>query len=236
MRLKNWRPCWKRRGVEEMANCCSHALQFEALDEDIHTAFIRALIGQNKTKMALDHYKKARDILYENLGVAPSTELREIYEELLKQTHHQEMDLTAIERDLAEEESQGAFLCEYGVFRKTYRLEIRRSARLGISVYIALITVVPRDGDLDIGSQAYLDIINQGMDYLEEVLLHSLRSGDVISRYSGSQFIVLLPTCQYETAKMVMQRIENNFYKTGCNRGVKLHYSLDEMEETQRHA
>lgn len=221
---------------EEMANCCSHALQFEALDEDIHTAFIRALIGQNKTKMALDHYKKARDILYENLGVAPSTELREIYEELLKQTHHQEMDLTAIERDLAEEESQGAFLCEYGVFRKTYRLEIRRSARLGISVYIALITVVPRDGDLDIGSQAYLDIINQGMDQLEEVLLHSLRSGDVISRYSGSQFIVLLPTCQYETAKMVMQRIENNYYKTGCNRGVKLHYSLDEMEETQRHA
>ncbi len=103
-------------------------------------------------------------------------------------------------------------------------------------MYIALITVVPRDEDVDIGSQAYLDIINQGMDHLEEVLLHSLRSGDVISRYSGSQFIVLLPTCQYETAKMVMRRIENNYYKTGCDRGVKLQYSLDEMEETQRHA
>ncbi|MGL4284376.1 diguanylate cyclase domain-containing protein [Eubacterium aggregans] len=63
-------------------------------------------------------------------------------------------------------------------------------------------------------SPAYLGIINDGMDALEEVLLGSLRSGDVISRYSGSQFIVRLPTCQYETAKIVMERIKTNYYNT----------------------
>jgi DNA-binding SARP family transcriptional activator len=213
---------------EAVAERCRAVLTLDALDEGIHTAFIKALMEQGKSKLAMEQYKKAEDILYENLGVKPSKELRDIYEELLKQTHSQEMDLAAIEHELREDSQPGAFLCEYGVFKKTYHLELRRASRLGVSVYIALITVIP-SVNIQMDSPAYLNIINTGMDRLENILLTRLRSGDVISRYSGSQFIVLLPTCQYETAKMVMERIRTAYFDTKKKSKVRLSYSLQEM-------
>lgn len=222
----------KEQRYKEMARWCTVALQYEPLDEDIHTDLIKALIGQNKLKMAMDHYKDTEALLYENLGVAPSDELRRTYEALLKETNSQQMDLKAIEEELTENNESGAFLCDFGVFKKTYNLEMRRAARLGLSVFVVLITVGPA-GKMTVASPNYLEVINDGMDRLERVLLGCLRSGDVISRYSGAQFIILLPTCQYETTKMVIQRIEDNFYETGDKQipKVKLHYSLDEMDE-----
>lgn len=214
----------------EMGQICGYALQLDNLEESIHCYFIKALIYQKKFKLAAEQYKKAVDMLYENLGVSPSAELREVYNELLKQTHEEEKNINAIQQELNDDADKGAFLCEYGVFKKTYHLEKRRAERMGISVFLSLITVSP---SLDIrpDSQAYLNIIGEGMERLEYTLLHSLRSGDVISKYSGTQYIVLLPTCQYETAKMVMKRIEDSYMAYDKKKPkVRLQYSLDEMD------
>ncbi|MEG0591140.1 MAG: diguanylate cyclase, partial [Lachnospiraceae bacterium] len=72
--------------------------------------------------------------------------------------------------------------------------------------------------------------IYTNMEQLKKVLLSSLRSGDVIARYSGTQFIVLLPTCQYETAKKVMNRIDKLFYSENRRSKIRLQYSMNEIE------
>lgn len=212
---------------EEMNDVCSHALKLELLDEDLYCLSVQSLICQNKLNLAREQYRKAVDTLYENLGLTPSRNLRKVYEELLKQTHEEEMSLQAIKDEMDEEAGGGAFLCEYGVFRKLYQLEKRRAERLGISEYLALVTVLPVQ-EMKVDSQTYLALIVEAMQLLEQVLGRSLRSGDVITKYSGSQYLILLPTCQYETAKMVIRRIEESFYSTN-KRKVKLHFSLDEM-------
>ena len=215
---------------DDMADWCSAALRIEPLDEELHTAMIRVLVAQNKTKMALDHYQEAKSLLYENLGVSPSEELRDIYLKLLEETNTQEMDISAIVKDLAKDEEHGAFICEYGVFKKIYHLESRRTGRLGISVFLLLVTVEPK-ATLASSSKAYLDIVSESMIRLEDVLYHCLRSGDVVSQYSGSQYIVLLPTCQYETTKRVIKRIEKRFYDTSRKLHTKLTFSFCEVEE-----
>lgn len=215
---------------EEMGQMCNYALQLDNLDEYLHCYFIMALIHQKKFKLAAEQYKKAVDNLYENLGVSPSEGLRRVYGELLKQTNEQAKSIDDIQKELTREENTGAFLCEYGVFREAYHLEKRRASRMGISVYLGLITVVPVLNVKE-GSPIYLNIIRDGMEQLEKVLLHCLRSGDVISKFSGTQYIILLPTCQYETAKMVMNRIEEAYQlETKGKAKVKLRYSLDEMD------
>ena len=215
---------------DDMADWCNAALRIEPLDEELHTALIRVLVAQNKTKMALDHYQEAKSLLYENLGVSPSEELRDIYMKLLEETNTQEMDIGAIVKDLAKDEEHGAFICEYGVFKKIYHLESRRTGRLGISVFLLLVTVEPTAA-LATSSKAYLDIVSESMVRLEDVLYHSLRSGDVVSQYSGAQYIVLLPTCQYETTKRVIKRIEKRFYNTSRKQHTKLTFSFCEVEE-----
>ena len=83
-------------------------------------------------------------------------------------------------------------------------------------------------------SDRYLKLINVGMDLMEKVLMDSLRTGDVISRYSGNQFIVMLPNCQYDSSQMIMKRIQNNFYSRDSRLRVKIRYSVDEIDFSRK--
>ena len=54
-------------------------------------------------------------------------------------------------------------------------------------------------------------LIEQGMKNLKNTLKKVLRIGDVAARYSDSQFIVLLPTCTYESSVAVAKRVTEHF-------------------------
>ena len=75
-----------------------------------------------------------------------------------------------------------------------------------------------------------MPLLNVAMDQLLEAIKNSLRKGDVVSRYSGMQYVVMLPALTYEDGEMVMNRITNNFYKQIRRKPVKLHYRLQQLE------
>ncbi len=212
---------------EEMEAVCGEALKAESLEEMIHYYFIKSLIRQRKYKLAKEQYRKTTDILYENLGVTPSEELRDLYKELLKETHEEETDIRNI-IDHMDEARSGAFICDYGVFKEIYQFERKRSTRMGISVFLILVTVSAKN-ELKNDSLEYLRMIKGGLDAIGSVLVRVLRAGDVVSQYSGSQYIVLLPTLQQETAKIVIDRIERAFAEKLESKKVKLDFSLSEM-------
>lgn len=215
---------------DEMEDVCQNAVNQEPLDEDLHCFLLKALIGSNKQKLALERYREIEDLLYENLGVKPSGELLALYEEMMKQQHDHEKDIGIIQMELKKDhEMSGAFLCEYGIFKKTYELELRRAGRLGMSVFLSLISLYPM-AEMKKESSEYLRLINGGMAQMENVLLDSLRFGDVITRYSVNQYLVMLPGCQYENARMVLERVKSRFYSLHRRSKVRIHYSFDEME------
>lgn len=221
--------CKEAKRYQEMENYCHRALKLDALDEGLHCAMMYALIGQRKQSEAMDHYRNAERILYDNLGVRLSEEMFQIYEELMKETHTEQQDISRIQKELlSEREAMGAFFCEYGTFKKNYELEVRRAGRLGISVFLALITlcVIP---EIKNDQSAIKTTVQMGMNQLQEVLQNSLRTGDVMTRYSHNQFLIMLQGCQYENAQKVMQRIETRFYATKRRAKVNMQYSLDEM-------
>lgn len=212
----------------QMQAICEKAISMDSLEEELHYLLIISLKEQRLTKLALEHYAKAVDILYENLGIRPSGKLQEIYEDLLKETNEKELDLSTIQRDLLEAtKPEGVFICEYGIFREIYRLQARQAQRYGMSVYVSLITLeTPIDIKPD--NDAYLGVLKAGMDHLCESL-HCLRAGDVASKYSGAQYVILLPTCTYETGKMVMERIMSKFFSKSHWSRYSIRYSLDEI-------
>ncbi len=214
---------------EEMEEICRRAIELDPLEEELHCCLLKAYIGGNKQTLATEHYRETVDLLYDNFGVKPSDELQNIFEEMMKQLHEQESDLSVIQEELKEEkEKPGAFYCEYGVFKRIYELEIRRANRLGIAVYLSLVTLHPETGEK--GSSEHRAALNSGMSQMQEVLLSSLRSGDTVTRYSTSQFLVILPGCPYESARMVMDRINYNFYSLKKHAKVRIQYSLDELD------
>ena len=63
----------KNYGEEE--EICQRALQLEPMDEKLHCFLMRAMIAENKQKMAIEHYKKTVKYLYDTLGDRKSTRL-----------------------------------------------------------------------------------------------------------------------------------------------------------------
>jgi len=51
------------------------------------------------------------------------------------------------------------------------------------------------------------------MEGLEETIGECLRVGDVAARYSDTQFILLLPTCTEDLARLVANRIVSKLYE-----------------------
>lgn len=219
----------KEKKFTDVEEICGKAIQIEPLDEEIHCFLLRAMIADNKQQLAASHYKETVKLLYDSLGVRPSGEMENIYEELQKIQHDHESNIDIIQEDLREEKASGAFFCEYDVFRKIYALESRSSRRLGISVHLALISLY-LDFQIQKEGQDYTDLIGEGMSVLEETLMKRLRSSDIVCRYSVNQFLVMLPACQYEDAKMVVNRLKDSFYRSGKTNKLLLQYSIDELD------
>ena len=216
----------KKERFEEMTTVCTRASQLDSLDETLHILIVRSLLRQGNDTAALAHYESATDLLYRNLGVRPSRELRELYSEIMSVEKSLETDLEAIQDDLRETAARpGAFVCEYGFFREAYRLEARRAVRSGTSVHIALITVSLPDGGVP-----PLTVLASTMDQLQEVLTGSLRRGDVVSKYSGAQFVVMLPAANFENSTMVMERVVSAFYRQHRRNFLRLSYKIRALD------
>ena len=57
-----------------------------------------------------------------------------------------------------------------------------------------------------------------------------LRSGDVVSRYSAAQYVVMLPSANYENSRNVMERIISAFYRQHRHNFLKITYKVREVE------
>ena len=129
-------------------------------------------------------------------------------------------------QDLREEAARpGPFCCEYGFFREAYRLEARRAARYGSSVQIALLTLALPDG-----RSPTLNLLNKTMDLVLDVLEATLRKGDVVARYSGAQYVLMLPTAAFEDATMILDRIVAAFKQKNRKSFLALTYKIQQID------
>ena len=108
------------------------------------------------------------------------------------------------------------------MFKRLVQLKRRGVERSGASVYLCLLTVGDRRG-----RTLKPEIQARAMERLKGVINHSLRSSDAFSRYSVSQYIILLPSVTYENGEQVMRRIMSAFNKAYVRKDVSVSYSLN---------
>ena len=205
---------------------CIAALQADALDEKLYMCLLRALLSQGKHIIAMGYYEAAADALRRHGGMQPSSEFRDLYNVIARHQEHVENDLGSILDGITEKErNAGAFICDFNFFENTYRLTARQARRDKISVYIALLTVSAIGG-----GPLPLLVLGEAMTQLSEGLSAHLRRGDVITRYSGAQYLALLPRAGYEDGVAVMERVLGEFGRHRCAELVRVQYKLQEME------
>ena len=220
----------KKQEFEDIANICWQAITIDQFDEDLHYQLIYALYRSNNQHAALKQYSTTTDLFFEKFGITPSEKLQALYKEIVKTSKDIETDLNTIKDNLREQQQKsGAFYCEYEFFKDIYRLEARSAERTGNSIYLCLMTITTPSGN-----QPPLSNLNKAMDKLKACIFNSLRSSDIFSRYSVSQYILMLPTTSYESGERVLKRIAGEFQKSNNNDRIILQYKLQPLEPVSK--
>lgn len=183
---------------------CQTALRVDDMDEQLHILLMEAMMNLNRSSEALVEYRRVVRQTRRYFDAAPSEELEECYRMLVDECKTLKFNLDVIHNELTKEEKEisGPYFCDYRAFKEIYNIQIRNLERLGSTMFVGAITLgsasaVAREG---------------GMAGLREILRGNLRRGDIVTRFSESMFVMLLPTVNYNTGSMVMERIEKLFY------------------------
>jgi hypothetical protein len=161
--------------------------------------------------LALESYEKAREIMEKELGVRKTTILNKVYDELLAMSKGQSTySIREVHDDMEEPEPEGVFFCGYPVFKEIYHLEARKNSRSGDISSLLLMTVGGKEEDQE---EIAKFRIKHAMTGLEETIRESLRVGDVVARYSDSQFVILLPGTDQDLAMLVANRLIAKLYE-----------------------
>lgn len=133
-----------------------------------------------------------------------------------------ESDIRRIREELREEELRsGAYCQDYDTFKSIYRFMERMMRRSSRQACIVLITLT--DGH---GQFPALSVREGQMTLLGNVIQSSLRAGDVFTRYTSCQYLVLAVDVTSELAERIAQRVCIAFEEltTGLGEGRLVHY------------
>lgn len=215
---KNW---------EEMYQVAHRAAEIDVFEEDIHYYILLALSKLRRQSEAIRHYNYISDLYYRELGADLSPRLSTMFFEIAKSAKNDSENLVTLKDELREETKVfGAYYCEYEIFKSLYHVKARSVRREGDSAFLALLTVA----DPVPGAQLAAGVRNQAMQALHRAILESLRQGDIFSRCTGTQYVVLLSRINYENGEMVMSRILRRFKSFSAHSKVEVSVSLQPVE------
>jgi len=185
---------------------CEKVITNEPLEEDFHMYLMEALLKEGKAKDARQIYEYITAKLYQELGVRPSSELRNLYARITARDKAARADIESVQEEVSSTDDGGPFFCDRNTFKSVYDLERRRVERSGQSVYMVLLT-------LQLVDRAVLDknAADEAFAVLKDIIFRSLRKGDVCSMWDDLQLVLLLQGINVESTKMVVGRLENAF-------------------------
>ncbi|MCL2365962.1 MAG: winged helix-turn-helix domain-containing protein [Oscillospiraceae bacterium] len=183
---------------DEAEQLCSKALNIDPFDEKLISYSIRTLLAQGKNMDALTEYKRAEAMFFDVLGVNFSDDLRELYVQIQRPATIEGETLDGLlSQWLAGADVSGAYYCDLSEFKTIVQIESRSVPRSGRTAYIVMIETKPEK-----------EAKNGGvMKQLGTLITNSLRMGDLFTRPSPSQYIVMLHSLTYEDCKMLVNRI-----------------------------
>ena len=184
--------------IAEAEALCVDALNENPFNEDILELHLRVLLLQGKNTEAYQEYKRMETMYYEVMRLSFSEKLRKLYNQIQRATGDEELPLEdMLETWIKAADFPGAFYCDLGIFKTVYQIEARNARRSGKSTFIVRIDTKHELGDRRVGVMKKLGMAIPG----------NLRKGDLFTRTSPNQYMLMLHNLSYENCKMLVDRI-----------------------------
>lgn len=193
----------QRNDYDEMYLIYEKAAQIYP-DNDWQADQMEALVGKGKYTDALQLYDRTVSRYADEMGLPPSENLLETYRKMSQKITSPAGRIHEIQSSLQEDPVSGAYYCNYPSFIDTYRVLERNMERMGNSVFLLLCTLVDYAGK-PIRNK---DKLEEHSETFRGCIARSLRRGDIFTKYSTSQYLVLLVGSSKEGCDVVARRID----------------------------
>lgn len=185
---------------------------------------IDLLVEKKEYKQAIALYDKTVHEYAEEFGVPPTPEMEACYQRITEKLYHDSGDIdevvwNMVQSSKREAEENGAYYCSYRSFVDICQMVSRSSERTNTSMNLTLCTMVDYEGKIFQDKEKQ----EEYSDAVRSILRRSLRKSDVITRYSHSQFLLLLVGTQQEYCEIIYHRI-NQKMRMEFNNRVRLRY------------
>ena len=182
----------------EAEELCVKALRLDPFDERMLEYHLRSLLAQGKNVEALSEYKRMETMFYDVLGVSFSDNLRMLYSHIQRPVIKEGASLEAVLDEWIDgADFHGAYYCDLSEFRTLFRIESRSVPRSGRTAYIVRIDTKHEPNSKNGGVMKQLGMVIPG----------NLRMGDLFTRASPSQYMLMLHSLTYENCKELINRI-----------------------------
>jgi len=217
------------RGAQEwegIYQVCRRALEIDDADERLHMETMNAMMRMNRMGDAMKEYRRLVRQGRKEDAPAQGQQLQASVQNLAETGNQLRLNLDTICQELRERdrERQGPFFCDYAAFKEIYNIQMRNLERLGSTMFLGVM-IVTGGADSEISSVSR----ESAMAGLQEILRHNLRKGDIVTRFAPDIVAMLLPTVNYSTGSMVMERIERLFFQEYPSGGVTLHHRISPL-------
>lgn len=212
----------EKEQYEELIQLCRTVCAREKYDETFYIHWMSALIHTEQYEDAIQVYQNFRKALNLEFGLQPPARLQTLFRTARQGLHSEFINISDIPRLMHENDDQkGALFCEIDIFKQIYQFTARGMERNENVMHIVLIDITDIH-DHALTKRSLATIVKN----LRQFLCSRLRSGDIISMCSPSQFILLLPNANYENTEKVIERLENGFYQQYPHTPAKLTHHI----------
>ena len=169
-------------------------------------------------------------MFFEELGIDPSEKMMKQFKEMSQKMGHSFQNSEAIEKNLRETVKEtGAFYCTLPSFRDSYRLLQRIIERNGQSAYLMVCSITDGQGK-NLESKEKLEVLSE---HLHRAIKQSIRRGDCFTKYSPSQFLILLVGAKMENCSTIFERILTHFSSNHKSWRQYIEYTVSSVVEIE---
>ena len=190
---------------------------------------MECLLALGKTRESMEIYEKTSKLYFEELGLPPSEKMKDCFARMSKMLLMDAEGFQEIHNALKEKKDpDGAYYCSYPGFVDAYRVLSRLLDRIHQSVFLMLCTITDvRDKEIE--NKERLKNISEK---LGQAIQGALRKGDVYTRYSANQYLVLLMGISKENCTITSGRIDMFFRKREASRRIKISYRVVSIRDS----
>ena len=210
----------------EVISICKSALNKFPFDESLRKLLIAAYVNTGQRDNAFRQYNDTLKLYYDEYGIDMSSSFGPYYGKLTNSSFAMAGGIDVIKKGLKEDANvRGAYFCDYDIFKCIYRAQSRIIARTGQPVFLLLFTLSDKEGSRPLPAE-----LENASNKLREIIITSLRRGDIIAPYSVGQFIVMVSMASYEHVKGIINRIIKKFKFDYRKKNIEANVKIAPME------